>query len=171
MLKVCSIPLQIALIYRVDKMISDTEAVNYILGVPAEFVPMTMVIALVVGLIGTFAMSLPAYYEQDKIVARSGGEKLSYGLSYLSANIITVIACVVLSLVIIGWYAEASGAIVTGGLCYAVAFVVSIFIGFGGSKLVSLPFVESYRNKAKAADARAGSTETATVEIPTLNKQ
>lgn len=140
-------------------MISDAEAMQYILGVPAEYVPMTMVIALVVGLICTLAMSLPDYYEQDKTVARSGGEKISYGLSYLSANIVTVIGCVILSLIFIGGYLSATGATGSLNLCVAFAVVTSLCFGLGGSKLITLPLVESYRNKAKAADARSTKTE------------
>ncbi len=170
-LRACTILLQVAIIYRVDKMISDADAMNYILGVPPEFVPMIMVIALIVGMIGTFAMSLPDYYSQDKVVARSGGEKLSYGLSYLAANILTVVACVILSLVATGWYLNATGALATSGMCCAFAVVVSAIIGFGGSYYVSLPFVECLRDKSKAAEARAttATTTTATNDLNQLN--
>lgn len=156
-------------------MISDADAVNYILGVPAEFVPMIMVIALVVGMVGTFAMSLPGYYAQDKAVARSGGEKISYGISYLAANILTVVACVILSLLVTGWYIDASGVTATSGLCCAFAVVISAIVGFGGSSYISLPFVESLRDKAKAADARSenaattAATSTSTDNLNQLN--
>ncbi len=145
-------------------------ATQYILGVPAEFVPMTMVIAMVVGLICTFAVSLPGFYEQNKVVARTNGGRISYGINYLSANIVVVAVCVIASLEIIGWYIDASNVTATSGLCNAVALVVSVIVGLGGSKFLALPFVESLRDKAKAAAARSG-TETAATEIPELNKQ
>lgn len=151
----CTVAVQLILIYGVERMVTEAESMQYILGVPAEFVPTVMVIALVVGLICTFAMSLPGYYAQDKKVARENGGKLTYGLSYLSSNILIVVICVVLSLIIIGWYLDASGAVASGGLCYAIALVVSVFVGLGGSKYITLPFVEALRDKAKAADARS----------------
>lgn len=129
-------------------------AANLILGVPAEYIPVTMVIAMVVGLICTFAVSLPGFYEQDKEVARKNGGKITYGISYLSSNIIIVAVCVIASLVMIGWYADASGASVSSGLCNSIALVVSVVIGLGGSKFLALPFVESIRDKAKAQAAR-----------------
>lgn len=130
------------------------ETMNLILGVPAEFIPVTMVIAMVVGLICTFAVSLPGFYEQDKEIARKNGGRITYGISYLSSNIVIVAVCVVASLVMIGWYADASGVAVTSGLCNAIALVVSVIIGLGGSKFLALPFVESIRDKAKAQAAR-----------------
>lgn len=129
-------------------------AVQYILGVPSEFVPMAMIIALVFGILTTFALSLPEFYEQDKAVARENGGKITYGIKYLSANILVVIACVIGSLVITGWYLEASGAVANAGLCCGFAFVVSIIIGLIGTKLYTLPFVECFRNEAKANEAR-----------------
>ena len=152
----CTVAFQLVLIYGVDRMAAEIEAATqFILGVPAEFVPMTMVIALVIGLICTFAVSLPGFYEQDKTVARQNGGKISYGINYLSANIVVVAICVIASLAVIGWYIDASGITATSGLCNAIALVVSVIIGLGGSKFLALPFVESLRDKAKAADARA----------------
>nr|DAH33944.1 MAG TPA: hypothetical protein [Caudoviricetes sp.] len=147
---------EIVLIIGVDKMAAEIEAAaNYILGVPAEFIPVTMVIAMVIGLVCTFAVSLPGFYQQDKEIARKNGGKITYGISYLSSNILIVAICVVASLAMIGWYADASGVQVTAGLCNSMALVVSAIIGLGGSKFLALPFVESIRDKAKADVARA----------------
>lgn len=129
-------------------------AAEYILGVPAEYVPMAMIIAMVCGLLCTLAVSLPGYYAQDKKIARENSGKLTYGISYLSSNILTVVIAVVGSLVVIGWYADASGVAMNAGLCNTIAVVVSVIVGFGGEKFLALPFVESLRDKAKAKDAR-----------------
>lgn len=156
---------EIVIIIGVDRVASEIEAASeYILGVPAEFVPVTMVIAMAIGLICTLAVSLPGYYEQDKELARKNGGKIAYGLSYLSSNIAIVAVCVIASLALIGWYADASGVAVTSGLCNAFALVVSVVVGLGGSKFLSLPFVECIRDKAKAKDAREAKAKAKTEE-------
>ena len=148
------VAVQVVLIIGVDSMAAEIEATQYILGVPAELVPTTIVLAMVIGLICTFAMSLPGFYEKDKEIARKNGGKVVYGLSYLSSNIGIVAVCIVASLAIIGWYADAASVVPTSGLCYCIALVVSVIVGFGGSKFLALPFVESIRDKAKAKAAR-----------------
>ena len=155
MLRSCTVSFQLILIYGVEKMAEEIEAaVQYILGVPSEFVPMAMVIALAFGILTTFALSLPDFYEQDKTVARASGGKIVYGIKYLSANAAVIVACVVGTLVITGWYIEASGAVANAGLCNGFAFVISIVIGLIGTKIFTLPFVECARNKIKADEAR-----------------
>ncbi len=131
-------------------------ATTLILGVPPEFVPSVLVLSIVIGVATTFAMSLPGYYAQDKKIARESGGRLVYGLSYLSSNIVAIVACGVLSLLLIGWYLDATGAVATSGLCLGMAFVTSLVIGLGGSKFL-LRLVEAFRDHAKATEARKGS--------------
>lgn len=130
-----------------------------ILSCPVEFFPMLLAIGAVIGLAVTGARSFLAFSEQDKIQARTKGQRLAYGLNYLGENIAVVIACAILTPVIAGGYYQLAASeptfwgIVTIGL--VVAFVVAL-IGDTGCKKI----LEGFRNRAKADQAIADKKKT-----------
>lgn len=151
--RIASTIVAICLIWR-DKMTAD-----YLLWTPAEYAPSLLVEGIIIGALITFILGLSAFYEQDKTVARSGGEKLAYGMNYLAKNVVVVIVAGVAALLVSGWYYDTVGA--TGSLdgYLMIGAVAAFVIGLMGEVGVS-KILEAFRDKAKASEARTTSTVT-----------
>lgn len=145
---------EIVLILGVDKVATEAaEAVETILNIPSEFVPTILVFVLVIGVIITFAKSLPNYYEARKDTARSKGEAIAYGMDYLVNNVMSIIVTVVGSLILTGWVIGEG--IVDGSTLYnagITAAVIAVVVAIAGDAFLTR-ILEARRDKAKAADA------------------
>ena len=130
-------------------MRDNMDATAMILNTPAEFAPTL----LVVGLAITLVMSLGAYYNQDKIVARTTGEKIAYGMDYLAKNVSVTVAAGILAIIVPGYYYVTIGAVPTMDGCLMIGVVTACAVGFLGEKFASA-ILEGFRDKAKASDAR-----------------
>lgn len=125
---------------------------DMILSCPAEYFPMLLALGAIVALLVTGIRSMLAYSEQSKVVARTKGEKLAYGLNYLGENIAVVIVGALMTPILAGGYYDLAESeptlwgIVTIG---AVVAVVVALIGDVGCKQI----LESFRNRSKTAEA------------------
>ena len=146
--RIASTIMVVCLIWR-DKMTAD-----YLLWTPAEYAPSLLVEGIIIGALITFILGLSSFYEQDKTVARSGGEKLAYGMNYLAKNVAVVIVAGVAALLVSGWYYETVE--VTGTLdgYLMIGAVAAFVIGLMGEVGVS-KILEAFRDRNKAAEARA----------------
>lgn len=135
------------------------DATAMILNTPAEFAPTLLVVGFVIGLVITLVMSLGAYYEQNKVIARSTGEKLAYGMNYLAKNVAVTVAAGILAIVVPGYYYATVGAVPTMDGCLMIGVVTALVVGFLGEKFAS-KILEVFRDKAKASDARTTKPKT-----------
>lgn len=126
---------------------------------PAEFGPELLMEGFVLGAIITFAISLCLFSEQAKVVARTTGEKLAYGMNYLTKNIVVLVLAGVAALIVPGYYYDLVGAVPTEGGCLLIGAVAAIVVGLGGEKIVTYA-VEFLRNRSKAAEALNAVAET-----------
>lgn len=145
---VCSVVL-IALIW------SDTmDATEMILSLPAEFFPLALMLGALCGLFITGIKSFGSSGEQDKKLARTTGEKLAYGLNYLSVNIAVIIASAILAPVLTGCYYQAAGVDPNLWGVIGIALTVGVIVAIGGDKLLNT-LLEGFRDRAKAKAARS----------------
>lgn len=128
------------------------EAQELIALTPAAFGPELIVIGAVIGLMITLAIGMLAYSEQAKKVARETGEKLAYGMDYLSKNVVVVILAAVAALVTPGYYYDLVQAVPTESGCIMIGVIAAIVVGLMGEKLATA-VVEFLRNRQKTADA------------------
>ena len=140
----------VAIVYIVS---DNMDATAMILNTPAEFAPTLLVVGFLIGLAITLVMSLAAYYEQDKVVARSTGEKLAYGMNYLAKNVAVTVAAGILAIIVPGYYYVTVGAVPTMDGCLMIGVVTALVVGFLGEKFATT-ILEGFRDKAKASDAR-----------------
>lgn len=129
------------------------DATAMILNTPAEFAPTLLIVGFVLGLAITLAMSLSAYYEQDKVVARNGGEKIAYGMSYLSKNAVVTVISGLAAIIVPGYYYATVAAAPTMDGCLMIGAVAAIVVGLLGEKFAT-SVLESFRDRSKADDAR-----------------
>lgn len=140
----------VAIVY----IISDNmDATSMILNTPAEYAPTLLVVGFLIGLAITLVMSLGAYYNQDKIVARTTGEKIAYGMNYLAKNVSVTVAAGILAIIVPGYYYVTIGAVPTMDGCLMIGVVTACAVGFLGEKFANA-ILEGFRDKAKASDAR-----------------
>lgn len=149
--RIASTIVAICLIWR-DKMTAD-----YLLWTPAEYAPSLLLEGIIIGALITFILGLSAFYAQDKTVARSGGEKLAYGMNYLAKNVVVVIVAGIAALLVSGWYYDAVGADGDFGGFMMIGAVAAFVIGLMGEVGVS-KILEIFRDKAKASEARTTTT-------------
>lgn len=149
--RIASTIVAIYLIWR-DKMTAD-----YLLWTPAEYAPSLLLEGIIIGALITFILGLSAFYAQDKTVARSGGEKLAYGMNYLAKNVVVVIVAGIAALLVSGWYYDAVGADGDFGGFMMIGAVAAFVIGLMGEVGVS-KILEIFRDKAKASEARTTTT-------------
>ena len=119
---------------------------------PAEFGPELLVMGFIIGAVITFLFSLYSYSEEAKEVARAEHEKLAYGMSYLSKNIVVLVLAGLASMIVPGYYYDLVAAVPTEGGCLLIGAVVAVIVGLGGEKLATKA-VEIFRNGKKTADA------------------
>ena len=129
-------------------------AEEMILSLPAEFFPIALVIGAVCGLIITGIKSMGSFKEQDKEVARAGGDKLAYGLDYLGANVAVIIGCAILAPIVTGCYYQAAGADPTMWGVVGISLTVAVILAIGGDSLIKT-LLEAFRDNSKAKTARA----------------
>lgn len=146
----------VAIVYIVS---DNMDATAMILNTPAEFAPTLLVVGFLIGLAITLVMSLAPYYEQDKVVARSNGEKIAYGMSYLAKNVIVTVVTGIMAIIVPGYYYVTVGAVPTMDGCLMIGVVTAAVIGLGGETFAN-KILESFRDKVKAADARASKPKT-----------
>lgn len=119
---------------------------------PAEFGPELIVIGAVLGLLITLSIGMLAYSEQAKKIARESGEKLAYGMDYLSKNVAVVVLAAVAALIVPGYYYDLVQAVPTESGCIMIGVISAIVVGLMGEKLVT-SVVEFLRNRSKTAVA------------------
>lgn len=152
-MRVTSTIVALYMIWR-DKMTAD-----YLLWTPAEYAPSLLLEGIIIGALITFILGLSAFYAQDKTVARSGGEKLAYGMNYLAKNVVVVIVAGIAALLVSGWYYDAVGAVGDFGGFMMIGAVAAFVIGLMGEVGVT-KILEAFRDKAKASEARTTTTVT-----------
>lgn len=151
----CSITL-VLLIWR-DNMTAE----DMILSLPAEFFPVAFALCALIGFLITGIRSYGSYKAQDKTVARESGDKLSYGMNFLTENIAVVIGCAIIGPVLAGCYYQAAGADPNLWGVIGISATVAAILGWGGDTLLKT-FLEARRDSAKADEARTAKTETKT---------
>ncbi len=140
-----------------DRM-TDVNVASMILGVPGEIAPIELAVCIAIGLFVTLVIGMYSWSENDKVLARSGQEKVAYGLNYLSKNIVVAIAAGLGGLFVTGFYYSQVTATpdLQGCLCIGVA--VAFVIGLGGESFLN-KIVEIFRNRVKSAEARSEDNE------------
>lgn len=130
------------------------EAVDTILNIPAEYVPVMILVVAVVSLIVTLARSYPAYTEQYKDDARTKGKAIAYGLGYIETNIVSIAAGIVATLILTGWLIGQGIIVADSALDVDVtAGVIAAFAVYLGNKYIIDAYHEGFRDKAKGDDA------------------
>lgn len=128
------------------------DSTDLIMNLPADFVPKVFLVAIIAGLIITFARGLFNFSEEYKNQARTTGIKIAYGLDYLSKNIMVAILSGALAIVALGVFYTLTDAVPTQDACMAIGGGVALLIAWGGESLANL-ILESIRNFSKGNDA------------------
>lgn len=144
------------------------EAVETIMNINDDYFSRLMIIAFVVIALVTFNKGLSLYREQAKEVARSTGDKLNYGFNYLMQNVATIVLGMVVTFFVTGWLIGTG--LVDGSTfydCAGTVFVVAIIAGLAGDAFLR-SVLESFRDKAKAAEALTPAVEETTAQAAPL---
>ena len=128
------------------------DANDLIMHLPAEFVPKVFVVAILAGLLITFARGFFKFSEEYKNQARTTGIRIAYGLDYLSKNIVVAILSGALAIVALGVFYSMTDIAPTQDACMAIGGGVALIIAWGGESLANL-ILESIRNFSKGKDA------------------
>lgn len=128
------------------------DANDLIMNLPAEYVPMVFMVAILAGLLITFARGFFSFSEEYKNQARTTGIKIAYGLDYLSKNIVVAILSGALAIVALGVFYTMVDIAPTQDACMAIGCGVALIIAWGGESLANL-ILESIRNFSKGNDA------------------
>ena len=118
---------------------------------PAEFLPILVVIGLVFTMIPTLLKMKAGYNDALKANLRSGGDGLSFGMDYLSANVIVIVSGVVASVLIGGLIYDAIAAPAALSGCVVMAIVASLIIGTKGQEAATI-LIDIFRDKVKISD-------------------
>lgn len=118
---------------------------------PAEFLPILVVIGLVFTMIPTLLKAKAGFNDALKANLRSEGDGLSFGMDYLSANIIVIVVGVVASVLIGGLVYDAIAAPAALSGCVVMAIVASLIIGTKGQEAATI-LIDIFRDKVKISD-------------------
>lgn len=130
-----------------------TEAVDAIMGIPADYFAIAFAITAVFAFIATILRTYPRYYEAYKDKARSEGAAIAYGIDYLERNILAVIVGIIAGLAVLGWMvSQGMIAVDEGSDVYIPAVIIGFIAGFAGDWILGR-FQEARRDKAKGDDA------------------
>ena len=118
---------------------------------PAEFLPILVVIGLVFTMIPTLLKAKAGFNDALKANLRSEGDGLSFGMDYLSANVIVIVIGVVASVLIGGLVYDAIAAPAALSGCVVMAIVASVLIGTKGQEAATI-LIDIFRDKVKISD-------------------
>ena len=125
---------------------------------PAEFLPILVVIGLVFTMIPTLLKAKAGFNDAVKANLRSEGDGLSFGMDYLSANVIVIVIGVVASVLIGGLIYDAIAAPAALSGCVVMAIVASVLIGTKGQEAATI-LIDIFRDKVKISDLRKKAKE------------
>lgn len=144
-------------------MMDEEQIVEMIGWTPAEFFPYLLVIGFLIGAVITGVVGYSKYEAGKKEIARTRGEKISYGVGYLSQNVATISFCGAVSAISGGVYYKAVEAEPTFAGCLAIGAVVAIILGLLGEAGFRA-VLEGRRDSAKADEALSGTSTTTTTK-------
>ena len=145
-------------------MMDEEQIVEMIGWTPAEFFPYLLVIGFLIGAAITGIIGYSKFESGKKDAARTRGERISYGVNYLTQNVATIAFCGAISAISGGVYYKAVEAEPTFAGCLAIGAVVALCLGLLGEAGFRA-VLEGRRDSAKADEALSGTSTTTTKAI------
>ena len=123
---------------------------DFVLYTPVEYLPVLLGIAIVITLFMTYIKATVSYQDWLKEHLKDGTitTKVAYAMDYLTADIVSVVAVIILAIVIPGAVYEALGAPAGFAGCVLIDAFISFVGGWGGVTLLH-KVIDSFRNKDK----------------------